>query len=367
MTIWQPLNADAGIPEWGDPYEYPAGYDGFVSFHPPGSEGWPYDNLAYLRPWPPPGATSSSGPYSTAAWPLCNGSHGDTSPRHRRTAYPLRNQPVYHTNGASRPGPMTRVVPGVHVPKHLVTPSISDEFGFGFVELNTNLQYQREDDRSPLIDVTQSEIKYLSDYSPESLSSLTTVPPCKWMELEHPRYPWKITVTAQVPAQGFLAGVTIEDVFIAIFEDLRKPVTSVEAYSVLGTSDALRRHEAATMRADGRVGGFSRLKRLHWLGTRSAHFLGISPDKHDPARWRMHFSHDDLPERPLPPLPLDDDPPEYELNSSSPSFIILEQGGVYRAVRVEPCRHHATEALQIPRNEKHHRRRSRSRHLVNSS
>src|ERR1700761_8327217 len=41
---------------------------------------------------------------------------------------------------------------------------------------------------------------------------LTTVPPCKWMILEHPRYPWKINVTAKVPLKGHIAGVTANDV-----------------------------------------------------------------------------------------------------------------------------------------------------------
>ena len=121
----RPENVDAGIPEWGDPYKYPAGYDGFVSFHPPGSEGWPHSRLAYLRPWPPPGATSSSGTYNAAAWPLCNGYYGDDLPRHRRTVYPLSNQPVFDADGRSRPGPMMRVSAGTRVPKRLFQPSIS--------------------------------------------------------------------------------------------------------------------------------------------------------------------------------------------------------------------------------------------------
>lgn len=110
-------------PEWGDPLEYPAGYDGFVSFHPPGSEGWPYRNIAYLRPWPPPGASSSSANYNAAAWPLCNGTYGDDVIRDRRTAYPLSNQYVYRWDSQSRPGPMKRVTAGAHVPRGLINPS----------------------------------------------------------------------------------------------------------------------------------------------------------------------------------------------------------------------------------------------------
>jgi len=344
---------DAGVPEWGDPYDYPAGYDGYVSFHPPGSEGWPYPNHSYLRPWPPPGATSSSGAYNAAAWPLSNGYYGDIMPRHRRTAYPLSNQPVYHIDGSSRPGPMMRVA-GQHLPCNLIQPSSTDEYGYGYVDLRSEIHYQRGDP-SPLIHITHSEIQYLGDFTPRSLSKTTTVPPCKWMRLEHPRYPWKIVVTAQVPAQGCLAGVTLDDIFMAVADDLRRDVTSVEAYSVLGASDALQRQHVASLR-DGRPASFSRLKRIHWLGMRSVQFLGITPDKHDPELWHMHFSHDDLPERPLPSIPLEDDsPPEYELSSTVPSFIIIDQGGVYRAVRIEPSLVHPAEtALPYHRDRKIH-------------
>ena len=180
------------------------------------------------------------------------------------------------------------------------------------------------------------------------------------MELEHPRYPWKIRVTAQVPAQGCLAGVTVEDVFTAIFENLR---TDVEAYSVWGTSDAIKRFQASVVRTDSKYSRYSRLKRLHWLGTRSVHFLGISADKQDPARWYMHFSHDDLPERPLPPLPLDDEPPEYELSSSNPSFIVLEQEGIFRAVRIEPYRYQSDCPPPV-RERKYPRRQRVLRHPI---
>jgi len=234
---------------------------------------------------------------------------------------------------------MMRVVAGQHVPKRLIHPSQSDVYGYGYVDLNSHLFYRR-DDPLPKIDMTVSDINYLDDFTPDSLSKAATVPPCKWMELHHPRYPWKIMVTAQVPTQGCLAGVTVEDVFTAVFDDLRKDVTTSDAYAVLGTTDALQRHRLSPSRSSRGTSGFSRLKRLHWLGTRSVQFLGITPDKDDPARWFMHFSHDDLPERPLPPLPQveEDSPPEYELTSTVPSFIVLQQDGVYRAVRIEPYR-----------------------------
>ena len=230
-----------------------------------------------------------------------------------------------------------------------------DEYGCGYVDLRPNLHYQREDP-SPLVGITHSEIQYLGDFTPEALSWTATVPPCKWMVLRHPRYPWKITVTAQIPDQGCLAGVTTDDILTAVFDDLRKDVTAVEAHSVLGTTDALQRHHLISLRTPNT---FTRLKRLHWLGTRSVQFLGISPDKQDPALWHMHFSHDDLPERPLPPLPRDDDPPEYETSSTLPSFIVLEQDADYRAVRIEPYLYQSTELPQYTRGRKIREARTR--------
>lgn len=117
------------IPEWGDPSQYPASpFDGFVSYHPPGSEGWPYPNLAYLRPWPPPGATTSTGLYDHAAWPLTNGVYGSCSKSNHIIRHPRHHQPVFHMSGASRPGSIMGPSNLQKVPRHLAVPSIISEY-----------------------------------------------------------------------------------------------------------------------------------------------------------------------------------------------------------------------------------------------
>jgi len=354
------------VPEWGDPYQYPAGYDDFVSFHPPGSEGWPYPHLAYLRPWNPPGASTSQGNYDIAAWPITNGYLGEVEQRARGTAYPLTNQPIFNLSGSSRPGPIMGPGPWQLLPRQLIVPSTSDVHGNGYVDLNPKIQHFPAEPNA-FLDISSNTVEFLSSFGPKTLATLTTVPPCKWMELEHPRYPWKIRVTAQVPRQGCLGGVSIQDVLTAISDDLQKEVSPTEAHSVSGTTDAFKRQRSASWRhTDGR--SRTPLKRLHWLGSQSVQFFGISPHTTDPARWIMHFGHDQLPEKPLPPLPqedspVSDDPPEYpwgeqeHMRAYEPIFVWIQQAdGQLRAVQMG---RDACPPTDYPRDQKRRRRRQR--------
>jgi len=336
------------IPEWGDPSVYPAGYDGFVSFHPPGSEGWPSPQLAYLRPWPPPGATSETTSWSNSAWPIVNGPFADTSFRSKGTAYPLTNMPLFDKNGASRPGPIVGPGPWQHIPRSMIDSGKYDYFGATEVDLRPELFYDPYDP-NPSLDFSTESADFPSPYEDDTWCDMTTVPPCKWMILEHPRYPWKITVTAKVPRQGCVAGVTVRDVLKALHEDFRKEVKPFQAYSVDGFEDALQRQHTANLTHNGSYASWMGLQRLHWLGTRRIRFLGLTPHHEDPSRWTMHFAHDSLPEKPLPPIPpptiLDhgyDDmpPPAYSSGEDEypDTIIYVERDGRIRAVQPHACR-----------------------------
>lgn len=201
------------------------------------------------------------------------------------------------------------------------------------------------------MDVSGSRARY-GFHERHRLQELTTVPPCKWMRLEHPKYPWKILVTADVPSPGALAGVTIRRVLSAIAEDLQKEVSQVEAHSVRGMRTAVERHQTSLTPDYYGGAAYAPLKRLHWLGTRTIRFLGLSAHPVDADVFVMHFAHDLLPEKPLPAIPsLPEshpayDPPEYPWHESLATYIQMTRSGgdtVDRGIRRSGDRTHTTK------------------------
>jgi hypothetical protein len=192
-----------------------------------------------------------------------------------------------------------------------------------------------------LVDVSDSYTSFSVDES-RRLQELSTVPPCKWMRLEHPKYPWKILVTADVPSPGALAGVTIGRVLSAIAEDLQKEVSQVEAHSVRGMRNAIERHQSSLTPDYYGGAAYAPLKRLHWLGTRSIRVLGLSAHAVEADVFTMHFAHDLLPEKPLPAIPsLPEshpayDPPEYPWHESLATYIQMTRAGghtIHKGIR----------------------------------
>ncbi|KJA18527.1 hypothetical protein HYPSUDRAFT_45226 [Hypholoma sublateritium FD-334 SS-4] len=115
------------------------------------------------------------------------------------------------------------------------------------------------------------------------------IPPVPFLDIVCPELPWRITVS---PTTKNAKGVTVGDVFTALYRSLRTNVTKQE-YALMPSdahrSVAIEAYNARVSRLPQSMREVERakgLKRVDFLGKRK-HFLGFAPAKGGVSGWTL--------------------------------------------------------------------------------